>query len=61
MYSVRPVKPDRFSDNNSSGTVAWITPANAALSDNNSTQASVVLSLLASASTHYLLVENPGF
>jgi hypothetical protein len=50
-----------FSDNSVSGTVSWSNPGNAVLSDDNLTQASVVLSLLASANTHYLVAESPGF
>ena len=56
-----PFAPTTFVNNTSAGTVAWNSPALAGLSDNMNTQASVVLSLFATANSNYLVAQGFGF
>lgn len=50
-----------FSNNNSTGSVAWANPGDAALSDNVRTQAGQVVAAFSSAQTNYLVVKGLGF
>lgn len=52
-----PNAPGTLADNSTVGTVAWLTPGNAAVSDNNRAGAAIVFGEI----THYLLATNFGF